>query len=105
MCVFSKFSCCNTLIGKCFNSHLQSYPANKTENLEALVARVETAKEQLREEMEAILKKSGKSDENKMVPEIPSVTMEQIGGLEIAKKELIEQIMVNTVKPALSGHS
>ena len=45
--------------------------------------------------MEAILEKSGKSDEDKMVPEIPSVTMEQIGGLENAKKELIEQIMVN----------
>ena len=57
--------------------------------------------------MEAILEKSGKSEEDKMVPEIPSVTMEQIGGLENAKKELIEQIMVhvNTVKPALSGHS
>ena len=85
--------------------YVHSYPANKTLDLEALVARVETAKEQLREEMEAILQNSGKSDEDKMVPEIPSVTMEQIGGLEIAKKELIEQIMVNTVKPALSGHS
>ena len=55
--------------------------------------------------MEAILEKSSKSEEDKMVLEIPSVTMEQIGGLESAKKELIEQIMVNTVKPALSDHS
>ena len=63
-------------------------------NIEAIVAHLETAKEELKDQINTLLEKGGNSGEDAMMPKRPKITMDDIGGLEDAKRNLLENIMV-----------